>query len=239
MTKIQSVILAGGAGSRLRPYTTVLPKPLLPIGDFPIAEIIVRQLKFYRLNNIMISTGHLAGLIEAYFSDGKRWGTQIQYYREDRPLGTAGSLKMIKNLANDFLVINGDTLTNMNLRELLKFHKTHKAAVTIAIKERVVKTDFGVIECDSQDELINYIEKPEQKTFVSMGINVLNKRCLRCIQPGEAISMPDLILRLKAKGEKVYCFKTSHLWLDLGRFEDLETAQEIFKNNAGKFLMTE
>ena len=238
MSKIQAVILAGGAGSRLRPYTTVLPKPLMPIGDFPIAEIIIRQLRFYGIKNIVISTGHLAGLIEAYFGDGRRWGVNIQYICEDRPLGTAGALKMIEDLASDFLVINGDTLTQLDFHELLQFHKKKKAAATIAVKERVVKTDFGVVEFNEQNELLNYVEKPQHTTYVSMGINIFKKRCKDYIKDLEAISMPELLLRLKASGERVYCFKTSCLWLDLGRLDDLEAAQEIFRKNAGKFLLT-
>ncbi len=238
MPKIQAVILAGGAGSRLRPYTTVLPKPLMPVGDVPIAEIIIRQLKFYGIRNIVISTGHLAGLIEAYFGRGRRWGVNIQYIREDRPLGTAGALRMIDGLAADFLVINGDTLTNINFKKLFQFHKDKKATATIAAKERIIKTDFGVIEFNAHDELVDYIEKPQQKIYVSMGVNILSKKCQSYIRYAESISMPELLLRIKSAGEKIYCFKTSRLWLDLGRFDDLEAAQEVFRKHESKFLLT-
>lgn len=238
MSKIQAVILAGGQGSRLRPFTTVLPKPLMPIGDFPIAEIIIRQLKFYGIKNIVISTGHLAGLIEAYFGKGRQWGVNIQYVREDRPLGTAGALQLIENLADDFLAINGDTLTQLDFRQLFQFHRKKKAAATIAVKERVVKTDFGVVEFNAKNELLKYIEKPQHTTYVSMGINIFQKRCKNYIKNLEAITMPELLLRLKASTEKVCCFKTSCLWLDLGRLDDLEAAQEIFRKNPGKFLLT-
>jgi len=237
MSKLQAVILAGGKGSRLRPYTTILPKPLLPLGDFPIAEIIIRQLGHYGIKNIIISTGHLAGLIETYFGDGRRWRVHIRYVQEDKPLGTAGSIKFIPKLEENFLVINGDTLTDLNFRNLFKFHQQYKGIATISVKERVVKTDFGVIEFNRRNELLDYIEKPTHKSFVSLGINILNKRCREYIKTDESVGMPELMLRMKANGEKVHCFKTKNVWLDLGRMEDLEAAQEIFANHRKKFLL--
>ena len=123
MSKTQAIILAGGQGSRLRPYTTVLPKPLMPVGDMPIAEIIIRQLKHYGLTHIVIATGHLSALIQSFFGDGRRWGVHIEYVFEDEPLGTAGALRLVKNLEKEFLVINGDILTDVNFKELFSFHK--------------------------------------------------------------------------------------------------------------------
>lgn len=237
MSKLQAVILAGGQGSRLRPYTTVLPKPLMPLGDFPIAEIIIRQLGFYGVKSIFVSTGHLAGLIETYFGNGHRWGVSIRYIREDKPLGTAGALKLISRLEENFLVINGDTLTDLNFRELFRFHQQRKGIATIAVKERVVRTDFGVIEFDKHNELLNYIEKPAHKSFVSLGINILNKRCKKYIKTGESLGMPELMLRMRSGGEKIHCFKTKNVWLDLGRMEDLEAAQEMFASHRNKFLL--
>jgi len=236
MSKIQAVILAGGKGSRLRPYTRVLPKPLVPLDEFPIAEIIIRQLKFYGLKNIVISTGHLAELIETYFGDGRRWGVHIQYVREAKPLGTAGALKLVKQLADNFLVINGDTLTSVNFEELVAFNKRKKAMATIVVKERVVKTDFGVITYDQKNIFINYNEKPEYRTYVSTGINIFNKECQKFIKRGESIGMPDLMLRLKASQELIYCQKTKEIWLDLGRSDDLEKAHGVFRRNKKKFL---
>lgn len=236
MSKIQAVILAGGQGTRLKPYTTVIPKPLMPVGDYPICEVIIRQLKQAGLKNIVISTGHLARLIEAYFGDGHKWGVTISYVREDRPLGTAGALKLVKKLDSDFLVINGDVLTNLNFKELLKHHKKKKAAATITIKERVVKTDFGVIEVDSDGDLDQYNEKPEHKSFVSMGVYILNKECQSAIKARESIGMPELLLRLKDKGRKISCFPTKSIWLDLGRLDDFELSQEVFRKHKKKFL---
>lgn len=236
MSKVQAVILAGGAGSRLRPYTTVLPKPLMPVGEWPIAEIIVRQFKHYGIERLVISTGHLAGLIESYFGDGKRWGVDISYVHETNPLGTAGAIRLVKNLADDFLLINGDVLTDMNFRELLQFHKKQRSAATIAVKERVVKTDFGVIMMGPDQKLEDYIEKPEHRSFVSMGINVMKKKCQDYIKKNESIGIPELMLRLKASGEAVHCYPTKKQWLDLGRPDDLEAAQETFHKLRKRFL---
>ncbi len=237
MRKIQAIILAGGQGSRLRPYTTVLPKPLMPVGEFPIAEIIIRQLKAIGLTNIVMSTGHLAGLIEAYFKNGQQWGVKIKYVMEDRPLGTAGAIKLIPNLEDHFLVINGDVLTDMDFSQMLRYHKKQKNFATIAIKERTVKTDFGVILKGKRDELVDYIEKPEHKSFVSIGVNVLNKQCREYIPGLEAMGMPELMLKMKAAGKRVGCFETKDMWLDLGRLEDLELSQEVFLKNRNKFFV--
>jgi len=236
MSKVQALILAGGKGARLRPYTTVLPKPLVPVGGIPIAEVIIRQLKSHGIKNIVMATGHLAELIEAYFGDGRRFGVHIEYLKEKRPLGTAGAIKLIKNLDKNFLVINGDTLTNLNFKRLLRMHKAAKNSATITIKGISVKTDFGVINCDSKGTFLDYIEKPTHRSYVSLGINVLDRECQKYIKQNEKIDIPGLMLRLKNLGKKVYCHKTKNIWLDLGRLDDLELAQRIFSKNRRKFL---
>lgn len=236
MSKVQAIILAGGKGTRLKPYTAVIPKPLMPVGEHPICEVIIRQLQAAGLKNIVISTGHLAGLIEAYFGDGSKWGVRITYVSEHIPLGTAGALKLVKQLDKDCLVINGDVLTDLNFNELMKYHQSRKAMATITIKERTVKTDFGVIQVDRDGDLSDYIEKPEHKSFVSIGVYVLNQKCLGYIKDQENIGMPDLVLRMKGNGQKISCFKTKALWLDLGRLDDFEASQEIFEKHKKKFL---
>ncbi len=233
---MQAVILAGGRGTRLRPYTTVLPKPLVPVGDFPILEIILRQLNHFGIKDIVISTGHLAELIEAYFDDGKKYGLKIRYVRENKPLNTAGALGIIKNLKRNFLVMNGDILTTLNYRELFKFHLKMKGIASIAITKREVKDDYGVIKVNEGLELINYIEKPKHFYYVSMGINVLNIRSKDYINKGESISMPELLLRMKRKDEKIFCYASDDSWLDIGRMEDYQIAQEKFSRNIKKFL---
>ncbi len=238
MFKAQVVILAGGQGSRLRPYTTILPKPLLPVGEIPILEILVRQLGYYGFKNILISTGYLAELIEAYFGDGRRWGVCIRYVRESKPLGTAGALKLAKHTGDDFLVINGDVLTDMDFSAFFKWHKQQKAMASIAIKERKIKNDFGVIEVGPHHELKDYHEKPQQVSFVSMGVNVFNAKAKGFIKKDEYIGIPDLMLRLKSACRRVCCYQAQGQWLDLGRLEDLERAQDIFKHHKKKFIMT-
>ncbi len=236
MFKAQVVILAGGQGSRLRPYTTVLPKPLLPLGELPILEILIRQLKYYGLTHILISTGYLAELIESYFGKGDKWGVCIRYVREGKPLGTAGALKLATHTENNFLVLNGDVFTDMNFAAFLKWHIHQKALASIVIKERKIKGDFGVVEVGANHELKAYDEKPEHKSFLSIGVNALNIRAKNFIETGEHVGMPDLMLRIKKAKQKVCCYKIKDMWLDLGRFEDLEHAQELFARNKKKFI---
>ncbi len=236
MSKAHVIILAGGQGSRLRPYTTVLPKPLLPIGDKPILEILVCQLRHAGLRHIVISTGYMAALIEAYFGKGAKWGVEIRYVREDKPLGTAGALKLVKDTAPNFLVLNGDILTDMDFSAFLRWHVRQGAMASLAVKERRIRSDFGVIEVGADDRLEAYHEKPEHQSFVSMGVNAFRAEAKTFIGKGESIGMPDLMLRLKSLSKKVSCYKVRDEWLDLGRLEDLERAQEIFVPHKARFL---
>jgi len=236
MFKAQAIILAGGQGSRMKPYTSVLPKPLLPVGEIPIAEIIIRQLSAQNIKNIVISVGHLGGLIEAYFGNGKALGVTIKYLREKKPLGTAGAIKLLKSMDDNCLVMNGDILTDVSVKELMSYHKENRGIATVAIKERVVKTDFGVVKFDSDCMLCDYIEKPEHKSYVSTGINVLNKKCKKYILENETLGIPELMLRMRDRGEKISCFKMKATWLDLGRLDDFELSQEIFKKYRKKFI---
>ena len=233
---MQAVILAGGKGTRLYPYTVAMPKPLVPVGDLPILEIVIRRLKQYKVKEIIVSTGHLAELIEAYFKDGKKWGVRIRYAREDRPLGTAGAIKNISCLDDNFILMNGDVLTDINYHKLFNFHLKHKGIATLSIIRRDIFVDFGVIKTDSNFELLDYIEKPRHFNYVSMGIYVLSKNCKNYISRGEHIDIPDLILRMKSKGEKTFCYEPGCYWLDIGRIEDFQKAQEKFIKNKRKFL---
>jgi len=233
---MQAVILAGGKGTRLRPYTTSLPKPLVPIGDFPVMEIIIRQLKRNGFRDITIITGYLAELIEAYFRDGKRWGVHIDYVREGAPLGTAGGLALVDDFQENFLVINGDTLTTLDYNALFRFHLKKKGIATIGIHKQKVKIDYGVIKATPEFELNDYVEKPTQQLFVSMGVNVLNARCKNYIKKGESIGMPDLMLRMKKQGEKIFCYLSDCYWLDIGRVEDYQIAQDEFRRHQKRFL---
>lgn len=233
---MQAIILAGGKGTRLKPYTISFPKPLVPIGDYPILEIIIRQLASFGFDRVTISTGHLAELIEAYFGDGSRWGVKIEYVREYTPLNTAGALKLVQGCEDNFLVMNGDVLTTLDYGKLLGLHTEKGVKATIAAKTRESKIDFGVLKLDGEDFLSEYIEKPVYTFSVSMGVYVLSKEVRDLIRDGESIGMPDLLLRLKDSGEKVYCHRSDCYWLDIGRIDDYEKAQEEFEAKKHIFL---
>jgi NDP-sugar pyrophosphorylase family protein len=234
---MKTIILAGGKGTRLAPYTTIFPKPLVPIGDRPILEIIIRQLVNQGLGEIVISVGHLGELIEAYFQNGHRNipGLNLSYYRESEPLGTAGPLAFIPGLDEPFLVMNGDVLTTMSYGPLIEHHCAHQAALTVAMHRKEVRIDLGVIETDTGGALRSYHEKPLYAFDVSMGIYVYDPRVLRYIQKGEHLDFPDLVLRLLKCGEKVVGFHSDEYWLDIGRKEDYELAQREFEARADAF----
>jgi NDP-sugar pyrophosphorylase family protein len=233
---MHAVILAGGQGTRLRPYTTVLPKPLMPIGDMPILEVVLRQLKRAGFTRVTLAVSYLAELIEAYCGNGSRLGLDIRYSRETRALSTAGPLKLVPDLNETFLVMNGDLLTTLDYAAMIRHHREHGAAATLAMHRRSVRIDYGVVEVASDGRLTDYIEKPELHYTVSMGVNVLEPRALAHIADGEALGMPDLMLRLKAAGEKVLAFDRPCTWLDIGRMDDYEQALEIFGARRGEFL---
>lgn len=224
---MKTVILAGGAGTRLKPYTTIFPKPLMPIGDKPILEIIIRQLKSSGLEDIIITVGHLGELIMAFFGDGSQLGVNIKYSKEDEPLGTAGGLSLIKEeLKDTFLMVNGDTLTTLNFSELVSHHQRSGAMTTIALKRREVYIDFGIVELDDNDNIQGYTEKPTTKHLVSMGINVFEPRVLEYVKAGKKLDFPELAQTLIANDEKVKGFIFDGYWLDIGRQEDYKRANE-------------
>lgn len=226
----RAVILAGGLGTRLRPYTVVLPKPLMPVGDRPVLDIVVRQLKRDGFDRITISTGHLAELIEAFFRDGSDYGIPIDYVREHEPLGTVGALALIDGLDEDFLVMNGDVLTDMSFRAALEAHSANDAVATITAREQPVDVSLGVMVMDDVDDtrLVDYIEKPQLRYQVSMGVYAFSPSVLPFIEPGKALDFPDLVLRLVAAGEIVRQRPSDDYWLDIGRPGDYEQAQEDF-----------
>lgn len=233
---MQAVILAGGKGTRLKPYTISFPKPLVPIGDHPILEIIIRQLVRYGFDRVTICTGHLAELIEAYFGDGSRWGVQIEYVRELVPLNTAGALKLVQDCEEDFLVMNGDILTTLDYARLFADHKAKGVKATVASKVRESLIDFGVLRYGEDGLLSDYIEKPVYTFSVSMGVYVLSRSCQEIIAEGESLGMPDLLLRIKQGGDQVYCHSSDCYWLDIGRVDDYERAQDEFEARRGEFL---
>jgi NDP-mannose synthase len=238
----RAVVLAGGLGMRLRPYTTVLPKPLMPVGDRPILDVIVRQLRRHGFERLTIVTGHLAELIEAFFGGGERFGIAIDYYREENPLGTVGALRLLEGLDENFLVMNGDVLTDLDYAVFLDRHVAGGAAATIAAHVRDVQVSLGVLQFDDQrdgDRLTGYVEKPKYHYEVSMGVYAFSPHVLGFIEPGRRLDFPDLILRLLDAGETVRAVRSESYWLDIGRHEDYETAIEEFERVRARFLPDE
>lgn len=235
---MQALILAGGKGARLRPYTTVLPKPLMPIGDLPILEIILRQLQSAGFESVVLAVGYMSHLFESFFSDGKKYGLKIQYSFEDEPLGTAGPIALaIDKLEDNFLVMNGDLLTNIDYSRLMSEHIQARVAATIASHRREVKIDYGVIQKSAAGRLLGYDEKPSFEYDVSMGINVFQRRAVsEIIQPGKYLDIPDLMLELKNTGYAVNCSNQDCDWLDIGRLDDYQVASELFEQRRADFL---
>jgi NDP-mannose synthase len=224
-------VLAGGLGTRLLPYTTVLPKPLMPIGDRPVLDIVLRQLRRHRFERVTIATGHLAELIEAFFGDGTRHGIPVDYFREEQPLGTVGSLALIDGLDDDFLVMNGDVLTDMDYAALMASHRASGATATVAVKERTVQIELGVLEFSDNgqpDRITACVEKPRLEYHASMGIYCFSPSVLRFIEPGSPLDFPDLMQRLLDAGELVRGERSDCYWLDIGRHDDYEQALEEY-----------
>lgn len=225
----RAVILAGGLGTRLRPYTVVLPKPLMPVGDRPVLDIVVRQLRTREFDQITIATGYLAELIEAFFRDGEQYGIPIDYFREHEPLGTVGALGLIEGLDDPFLVMNGDILTDLDYAQLLADHERSDAIATIATRTTKVQISLGVLDFNDPDDptvLTNYFEKPNIEYESSMGVYCFSPRVRDFIAPGERLDFPDLMLRLVSEGETVRAWRSNAFWLDIGRPEDYEQAQD-------------
>jgi NDP-sugar pyrophosphorylase family protein len=236
---MKAVVLAGGKGTRLAPYTRVLPKPLMPIGDMPILEVILRQMKAAGVDQVVLTVGHLSELLRAFFQDGHQWGLQIEYSYEACPLGTAGPLALIEDVGNTFLVTNGDVLTTMQFSDLINFHQEQGAIATIAVHHRQVKIDLGVIQWNGSPQITGYIEKPTYDYCVSMGVYVFEPDVLAYIPPGQYLDFPDLVLKLIAAGEKVVGYQFEGYWQDLGRPDDYERAAQDFEKMRSQFLPQE
>ena len=230
-----AVILAGGKGSRLRPYTIVLPKPLMPIGDYPILEVIVRQLVVQGFTHITLAVNHQAELIKAFFGDGSKWGISIAYSLEDQPLGTMGPLKLINNLPDHFLVMNGDILTDIVFADFFEKHVNSGAIYTISSHLREEMIDYGVLQTNN-GLLTGFKEKPKNTYEVSMGIYMLSKKVLDFIPNNTPYGFDQLMLALLAKNEPVAVNTFTGLWLDIGRPDDYVEAIEQFDQLKDKIL---
>jgi NDP-sugar pyrophosphorylase family protein len=233
---MKAVILAGGKGTRLLPYTTILPKPLMPLGEMPILEVILRQLAQSDFRQAVLTVGYLFHLIKAYFDHKEIEGLELSYSVEENPLGTAGPIRQVPGLDTTFLVMNGDILTNLNFKEFLDFHRKHGTSATVAIHKRQVNIDFGVLEIGKDAEIVSYTEKPQLDLYVSMGIYLFEPKVLDYISPMERLDLPDLIKRLLAAGEKVQGYSSPCYWLDIGRPDDYRLALEEFEQIRHKIL---
>lgn len=227
---MRAIILAGGKGTRLRPYTTLIPKPLVPIGDeMPVLEVVIRQLSRSGFRHITITVNHLAELIGAFFGDGRKWGVKIDYSMEDSPLGTIGPLTLIKDLPENFLVMNGDILCDLDYAAFYRAHVRAGEKVTVNTFRRKSKIDFGVLKYDKAGTIVEFSEKPELDFDVSMGIYCINRSVIRALPKGKPYSFDALMLDgIKAgAGYKARPFKG--FWLDIGRPDDYEYCNENFK----------
>jgi NDP-sugar pyrophosphorylase family protein len=224
----RAVVLAGGLGTRLRPYTVVLPKPLMPIGDFPILEVIIRQLAHYGYDHVTLAVNHQAEIIRAFCGEGRKWGVRIDYSLEDRPLSTIGPLKLIPDLPDNFLLINGDVLTDLNFDRLFREHVAQNRLFTIAASERNQVVDYGVLRAGPGNRLVSFEEKPVLRYLVSMGVYVVNRTLLEQIPANCKYGFDNLMLDLLARGEPVHVERYGGYWLDIGRVDDYMQAVEEF-----------
>ena len=222
----RAIILAGGKGTRLKPYTIALPKPLVPIGDEPILEIIIKQLVANGFDYITITVNHLADIIKAFFGNGEKWGIKIDYSLESKPLSTMGPLSLIHNLPDDFLIMNGDVLSNINYSEFMSYHKKNNNVFTVSSFKRLQKSDYGVLEIGNDKELTGFKEKPVIEYDVSMGIYAANKKILDYIPHNQTYGFDDLMLDLIANNNPAHVLRHNGYWLDIGRPDDYAKAIE-------------
>src|SRR5438552_7708125 len=203
--RVKAIILAGGRGTRLAPYTTVLPKPLMPVGDVPILEIVIRQLVAHGVRRIVIATGYLGALIEAYFGTGERLGAEVCYSTETEPLGTAGPLSLARGKIprDDVLVMNGDVLGDVDYTAMVRYHQQSENVLTIGAYAKTHRVDLGVLDVDGDGRLVGYREKPLHQYLVSMGVYVMKPTVVDMVGDGERCDLPDLVLKVLSGGQRV------------------------------------
>ncbi len=224
------MVLAGGLGSRLAPLTAIIPKPLVPIDREAIAEILLRQLRYRGVEQVIVSIGYLGHLIQAVLGDGERFGLRIEYQREEKPLGTVGPLALLADrLPNDFLVLNGDVLSDIDFGALLSTHRDAGRTLTVATYPKQVKVDLGVLETGADGCVNRFVEKPTYDFRVSMGVYAMSRKVLAYFEPGQRFGFDDLVLAMLKAGDPIGTFDWGHgRWLDIGRPSDYAVAQERF-----------
>ena len=230
---MKAVILAGGKGTRLRPYTFVLPKPLIPVGDSPVIEMLLKWLRRNGLSNVCITIGHLGHLIRSLCGNGSQWGMEITYSEEPEPLGTIGPLFLIRDqLKESFLVVNGDLITDLDLHPFISYHRGHKGLITIGVTEKNVKVDLGVLESDN-GRVATFREKPLMKFYASMGVYCMEPAILDLVPRGVPFGFDDLMHTMLDQNLPAYTYHHQGLWMDIGRQEDFLKAQELFSEGTG------
>lgn len=232
----RAIILAGGMGARLRPYTLVLPKPLMPIGEYPILEVVVRQLAAHKFDRVTMAVNHQAELIKAFFGDGSKWGLRIDYSLEDEPLGTMGPLRLIPDLPDHFLVMNGDVLTDLDFTAFHQEHTESDRLFTISSHQREHKVDYGVLMTNGDGTLQGFQEKPVTRYEVSMGIYMVSRKVLSYVPPRGPFGFDDLMRDLLVAKQPVRVRRFDGYWLDIGRVDDYQQAIDEFPSLKPRFL---
>lgn len=237
MKDVEAVILAGGRGTRLRPYTVSIPKPLVPLGDEPIIEILIRQLEACGVRRVHLALGHLADLLRAYFEQtNSRRTIEILYSFEAKPLGTVGPIKSIPLASDTFLVLNGDVLTTMSFQDLIDAHRRRGCIATLAVHKREVLMDYGVVEVSGDGLILGHREKPVLGVSVGMGVYAFERRVLSYIPGGEKFDIPDLIQVLLKAGEPIAAYQSDDYWMDIGRPDDYEIAHRDYTAAPERFV---
>lgn len=233
---VKAVIQAGGKGTRLRPYTLILPKPLMPVGNLPVIELLLKWLRRNGVSEIFVTTGYLGHLLKALCGDGAQWDMHIQYSEEPEPLGTVGALNLVREALDEtFLVLNGDLLTDLDLRAFIQFHRRHGDALTVGATKKPMRVDLGVIET-AGDRISGFSEKPTMFYEVSMGIYCMEPQVLEFIPKSVPFGFDDLMYRMLDQGQPVRVFRHDGLWVDIGRPEDFQKAQELFAGDEFSML---
>ena len=223
---MKAIILAGGKGRRLKPFTTTIPKPLFPIGEKPILQVIIEQLNDFGVEEHIISLGFLGELIKAVMGDGEKYNTKISYVTEETPLGTAGAISLLPELNDDYIFMNGDILSTIDFAEAYNDHKKSKALMTICTFEKTTVSSLGVLDININGEVENYLEKPELKQIISSGIYILNPKIKDYIPKDTFFDLPDLVKRLIAENKKINTYAIKGDWFDIGTPSDLEKAEQ-------------